>query len=279
MPLDEKDPNRRFEDFYSRIRYKDLSESGAGWRYLDMGPADGRTVVFLTGGLKHPLWSFPILGLLVDEYRVIAPVLPPVSDIDGLLDGIKRILDNESVSNCTMTGSSWGGNLVQCLTYKYPNIADKIILSNTGAMSSRLILPALKLHLKSTKKKPAEKVLAEYKKRVLALLSRPPEYSAFWASLIERFYTELFTYEDYITLIENQIGYLERYAFKISEKTCKKPVLYILTKDETASSKKVRENVKKLYPNIVCKEFETGGHAVALAHPDEFRETVGAFLS
>lgn len=272
--------NERFEKFYNQVFYKSINIDGIEWRYMDIGNPNGKPLVFLTGGFRHALWSFSTLDLFLDEYRVLAPCYPLINDLDAVIDGIKFIIEHESIQNCYMIGSSWGGSMVQCFTYKYPEIADKIVLSNTGAIFSKLMIPVLKLHKKMLGLQSKEKVLSDYKKKALGFWSKPQIYQKFWANLIERFYTELFTYEDYVALIQNQIDYLERYAFKLIEKSAyKKPVLIISSKDETASTKKVRNKVKDLYEQQKYYEFDVGGHAVALAHPKEYKQLVQDFLN
>lgn len=270
---------RRFEEFCGKVSYKTARIGGVEWKYMDIGNQGGKVIIFFAGGLRHPLWSFSLLDLFVDEYRVVAPCYPPIGDLDSVLDGIRSILDTESVSHSYMMGSSWGGSMVQCFTYKYPDAADRIVLSNTGSVYSKLMIPALKLHRMSIARKSRDKVLSDYKKKILQLWSKPPEYAPFWADLIERYYTALFSYKDYVALIDNQVDYLERYAFSLIDRpTYMKPTLIISSEDETASTKKVRDKVRDLYQNHTYHEFKVGGHAVALSNPEEFRRLVCEFL-
>jgi pimeloyl-ACP methyl ester carboxylesterase len=271
--------NERFESFYSRAAYKDIRIDGSEWTYMDIGNPKGKPLVFLPGGLKHPLWSFGVLDLFLDEYRVISPCYPPIGDIDAVLDGVKCILDHESIDHCFMIGSSWGGSMVQCFSYKYPDVADKIVLSNTGSMYSKAMIPALKLYKFIIRVKKKEKVMAQWREQVLTLLGQPPAYRAFWEGLLDRFYEELFSYEDYVTMIQNQIEYMERYAFPmIKNPRYKKPVLIISSQDETAQTKAVRDKVRELYENHTYYEFDMGGHAVAIANPEKYKEIVLRFL-
>lgn len=271
--------NERFEAFYNQVSYKEISVDGIRWQYMDIGKRTGRPLVFLPGGLKHPLWSFGVLDLFLTEYRVISPCYPPIADLDVVLDGVKYILDHESIDHCFMIGSSWGGSMVQCFSYKYPEILDKIVLSNTGAMYGKALIPALKLYKFMMRVKKKEKVMAAWREQALKLLGQPPAYRAFWEGLMDRFYEELFSYEDYVTMIENQIEYMQRYAFQMIENhRYKKPVLIISSRDETAQTKAVRDKVRELYENHTYYEFDTGGHAVAIENPEQYREIVLRFL-
>jgi pimeloyl-ACP methyl ester carboxylesterase len=196
-----------------------------------------------------------------------------------VLDGIKSILENEGIERFYILGSSWGGTVAQCFTYKYPNTAEKIVLSNTGAYSSKLVLFALKMHLKSVLKKPRQKVLDQYGETVLKLLSKPDFLAMFWKGIMDQYYGELFTYEDYIAMIKQQIDYIEDYARKlITEPKFKGSVLIISAKDETAATKKVRKRTTSLYKDSSFVEFETGGHAVAAVHPEAYKKAVNDFI-
>ena len=271
--------NKRIDAFLDRVTYKEMMINGYTWKYMAVGNMEGKPVVFLPGGFRHPLWSFSVLDLFLDSYRIIAPCYPPICDLDHVIDGVKRILEHENMHNCHMMGSSWGGSMVQCMTYKYPDIADKIVLSNTGSVYSKLMIPALKLHKRMIMKQPKEKVLSDYRKKAMELWSKPPEYKEFWSGLLHRFYSELFGYDDYVALIQNQIDYIERYAFNLlKDPHYKKPVLIITSKDETASTRKVRSKVREIYENHRYYEFEIGGHAVALRNPDEYRKLVCSFF-
>lgn len=112
-------------------------------RYLDNGPADGRTLVLLHGiGASAERWS-RVIPTLSKYFRVITPDIvgfgysdkPTVEyTMDFFLDFFNVFLDSLDISKASMVGSSFGGHLATEFAIRFNRKIDRLVLASPAGM-------------------------------------------------------------------------------------------------------------------------------------------------
>jgi pimeloyl-ACP methyl ester carboxylesterase len=268
----------RFFSFAESTELREIDSGAFPRQYLDAGLRDGVPILFFTGGIKFPVFSFAVIEAYSRTCRVIAPVQPRCSTLGEYFEGIDAILEKEKIDSFHIAGSSWGGQIAQVAALRYPDRVRKIIFANTGVSSGRLLAFLLRLHRKSSARKDPGKVAREFKDRAFKLLVDQGEAGEFWKAIFDDLYERSMKYEDYLSLIDTQIDYVENYASEVIRKGFAGPVLILASRDETAGSAKVRAKLLKAYPHAQVHYFESGGHHPALLNQEEYRRAVEDFL-
>ena len=83
--------------FVEEAECKELASGAYLWQYLDLGPRVEPAVLFFTGGIKDPVYSFAVIEALKRHNRVIAPAQPRCSSLAEYFAGIEAILAQEKV--------------------------------------------------------------------------------------------------------------------------------------------------------------------------------------
>lgn len=274
-------PDEQRERFFrfvesQKIQVREIN--GVPVRFYDIGDSHKPALLVLTGGLKFPFYSFSVIDLFLEDFRVIAPAYPPEGDLEKLLRTLYALLQTLKVDKAFCLGTSWGGCMAQVFAHLFPDTIQKLVLANTGMPNSPFFRFLFRLYLSGIKERKAEKILKIYNEQILKLLTVPEEQAELWKAIIEDFYPSSFTFQDYKTLIMNQGDYLNRFAPDIAKHPSTIPCLIITSKNETAGSAKIRENLISCYPAAVIKEFEGGGHAPPVLFPEEYKTAVLSFL-
>lgn len=269
------------ERFFSFVRDAELCEIPAephAWRYLDVGPRDGKPLLFFTGGIKFPVFSFAVIEAFSRIRRVIAPVQPPCRTLAGFLEGVDAILEREGISAFSLAGSSWGGQVAQVAAIRYAGRVDKVVLANTGISSGAVLAFLLRLHRRMSARQAPRAVVEGFRARALKMLDDSGEAGPFWKAVLDDLYERHMSCEDYLTLIDMQIDYVQRYAPEVRKRGFAGPVLILASRDETAGSAGMTSALRKAYPHAQLHLFEAGGHHPALLHLEEYRRVVEGFL-
>ncbi|MBN2049875.1 MAG: alpha/beta hydrolase [Spirochaetales bacterium] len=268
----------RFFDFAGSFRLKSMETEGSVFRYFDGGKEGNPVLLVCTGGLKHPVFSYGIIDLFLEDFRVIAPVYPPEPNLERLLRGINRVLLELDIREAHCIGSSWGGCIAQSYAHLFPSSVKKLVLANTGMPSGFLYRFILRRYIKGLKEQKSAALLDGYRRQVLKLLSVPAEQAELWKAVIADLFPVLFTFRDYETLIRNQLDYIEDFVPEIAGNKSSIPCLVITSANETAGNRKMRKNLLSSYRSCGLKEFLDGGHAPPILYPEEYREAVTSFL-
>lgn len=117
--------------------------NGSMIRYLEDGPSDCKTLIFLHGiGASAERWS-RVIPTLSREYRVIAPDIigfgysdKPVVEytMDFFIDFFESFLDNLGISEASIIGSSLGGHIATEFAIRFPHMVEKLVLVSPAGM-------------------------------------------------------------------------------------------------------------------------------------------------
>jgi len=278
------DLRQQLFDCAARAERKHVTLGHLTWEYLDLAPTGGPAenaalpVVFFAGGAKLAIYSFAVIDALSQHNRVIAVSQPGCTTIQEHFDGVSLILQREGIDGFHVAGSSWGGCVAQAAALQYANRIERTILSSTGLPGGRAVSLMLKVYLASIRRARPEKVVADFRKRALALLTGDADTDALWQGLFADVYDRHMTHGEYVSLIQTQIDYVDHYAKAVAQAKWPKPVLVITTADEVAGNKGWRDALPQAYPAAQVHVLERGGHHPALGAREEYRELIARFL-
>lgn len=116
-------------------------------RYRCAGPPDKPVVLLIHGiaGSSHT-WE-PLIDLLAEDYRVIAPDLPghgasdqPAGDysLGAYAAGLRDLLAILDVPSATLVGHSLGGGIAMQLAYQHPECCERMVLVDSGGLGSEV---------------------------------------------------------------------------------------------------------------------------------------------
>ncbi|MFX0125146.1 MAG: alpha/beta fold hydrolase, partial [Candidatus Hodarchaeota archaeon] len=118
--------------FQQQHETKEIILNGVKWKYYDLGNLESDfALVFLHGtiGSKEIFWIQ--MQSLMKIYRIVSFDLPPIVGVDKLSLGIYEILDKCGIKKILLLGTSFGGYLAQYYSFKYKEMVQKLVLSNT----------------------------------------------------------------------------------------------------------------------------------------------------
>lgn len=123
-----------------------ISVCGVQYRYILEGKDNGRTLVFLNGGMNTlEMWMDYVDGLS-DDFRVLLFDYPQqLRTNQELVAGMHAFFRKLGIEKPVFVGASDGGMVAQIFVQKYPGEAGGLILISTGGMDADT--------LKSLKKK------------------------------------------------------------------------------------------------------------------------------
>jgi pimeloyl-ACP methyl ester carboxylesterase len=210
---------------------------------------------------------------------VIAPAQPPCDTLTEFFSGIDAILSAESIDRFAVCGSSWGGQVAQVAMLRYGDRVERAVLSSTGMSVGRFLSFVLKMYRRSITRKHPETVVANFRKRALKLLGESPEAEAFWTAVFDDLFEKTMSFDDYLTLINTQIDYVETYGPELVKYRFPNPVLILRARDETAGGGKMITALRRAYPHAEEYRFDAGGHHPALFHAVEYRRVIERFFT
>jgi pimeloyl-ACP methyl ester carboxylesterase len=268
----------RFFTFVKAAELREIPAEPYARRYLDVGPRDGKPLLFFTGGVKFPVFSFAVIEAFSRIRRVIAPVQPACRTLAGFFEGVDAILEGEGISSFAVAGSSWGGQIAQVAAMRYAGRVHKAVLANTGISSGAVLTMFLRLHRWTSARQAPRVVVEGFRVRALKMLDDASEAGPFWKAAFDDLYERSMSCEDYLSLIDTQIDYVRRYAPEVRKRGFAGPVLILASGDETTGSADMKRALRKAYPHAELHTFEAGGHHPALLHLEEYRRVVEGFL-
>ena len=125
---------------------KYITVDGAQYRYILDGKEDGKTLVFLNGGMNTlEMWMDYVDGLSGDYQVLLFDYPQELRTNQELVTGMHAFFEKLGVESPVFIGASDGGMVAQIYVQKYPNETGGMVLISTGGMDENT--------LKSLKKK------------------------------------------------------------------------------------------------------------------------------
>lgn len=132
--------------FKENYQCENMNVNGSNFRYVLGGKKDGKTLVFLNGGMNTLEMWMNYVGALANEYQVLLFDYPQeLKTNQELVLGIHEFFEKMDIMNPVFIGASDGGMVSQIYIQKYPKEVGGLVLISTGGMDEAT--------LKSFKKK------------------------------------------------------------------------------------------------------------------------------
>lgn len=273
----ERAPLRNFRQTHP---YKQVSSGGVTWHYLACGQGEN-TFLLLPGGLRVPDAAYQLIEALEKDFKIIAPAYPPVTSASALVGGLTAILEKEQVAQAFVFGASYGGGMAQLFLLKHPDKVAKIILANTGILTTPKEVKLLRLLLPILRRLPG-RVLRLFLKRALinlVLKSVNAEQAVFWRA----FFDELFSYRlekaDCLSHFEVALDAGERWQIRPEDFKVKPGQMLIIESDRDVIKPEEQAALKALFPLAQVYTFTQTGHTPWITSPQEYLRVIREFLA
>jgi len=115
------------------------------------------SVVVVHGGPGGPGEMAPVARCLSKTQGVLEP-LQTKNSIDGQVQELKHIMENNSKHPVTLIGWSWGAWLSYILTAKYPKLVKKLILVSSGPFEAKYAKQIMDTRMNRLSEKEREKL-------------------------------------------------------------------------------------------------------------------------
>ena len=132
--------SEKLKSFTAAHPCKHLTAAGAQFRYVLDGKGDGKTLVFLNGGMNTmEMWMDYVDGLS-DSCRVLLFDYPQeLRTNQALVAGMHAFFEALGIENPIFVGASDGGMVAQIYVQKYPGETGGLVLISTGGMDANTL--------------------------------------------------------------------------------------------------------------------------------------------
>lgn len=132
--------SKKFKSFTTAHPYKEITIHGARFRYILSGKEDGKTLIFLNGGMNTLEMWMDYVDNLSSDFRVLLFDYPQeLRTNQELVIGMHAFFQKLSVKNPIFIGVSDGGMVAQIYVQKYPGESGGLILISTGGMDENTL--------------------------------------------------------------------------------------------------------------------------------------------
>ncbi|UCG01262.1 MAG: alpha/beta hydrolase [Candidatus Heimdallarchaeota archaeon] len=237
------------------------------WKYYDIGNMGSDiAIVFLHGTIGNEEIFWIQMESLMSTYRIISFDLPPIIGVDALSQGIYEILSKFNVKRIVLIGTSFGGYLAQFFSFKYKEMVQKLVLSNTFK-TTHLYNQKYKRLLMLEKLIPTFLIKRFMRKGLLSL-----EHERTRDYLLSQLKHQL-TKKTLMARLKSFITDVELNNAPIDQ------VLIIETIKDPLVPEQLQDELKKAYPEASVKTFgKEANHFPYLTMGDDYTRTLIDFL-
>lgn len=267
-----------YKDFKSGLSVKSVNVSGVKWEYITSGESKD-VLLILNGGLRVADSAFKYVNLFKDAFKVVVPTYPPLTSLDEILEGVKKIIEIESNRKLFVLCQSYGGMIGECLIQKYPYITDRIIISGTGPIKATLKnLFQLKFRTFLISLLPDNIVSKIYKKNLIDVITYSESEKDFWIKFLNSVFDNNLGKKDALSHFKTSLDAIKNYSFNNRENRYKGDVLCVRGEDDLLIGSEDIDGLKKYYNQMIFKVISKAGHTSAFQNPKKFYEIVIDFL-
>lgn len=132
--------SQELELFVSAHTYESINAGGGTFRYVLSGEKNGKTLVFLNGGMNTlEMWMRYVDNLSVDYQVLLFNYPQEFRTNQALVEGIHEFLAKLKITQPVFIGASDGGMVAQIYTQKYQREVGGLVLVSTGGMDAATI--------------------------------------------------------------------------------------------------------------------------------------------
>ncbi|GEM_PF-494732 len=120
----------KFNAFRHQHPPRQANINGTTWEYILGGNPSGQPLVLLPGGLGTAESSWRMFTQLDRQaYRLVCPSYPgQIGTMNGLADGLAKILQEERISSADIVGGAYGSMLAQVFIHRHLEMASRLVL-------------------------------------------------------------------------------------------------------------------------------------------------------
>ena len=277
--------SEKIQSFTTAHPCENVTVDGAQFRYILSGKTDGKTLVFLNGGMNTlGMWMDYVDGLS-DVCRVLLFDYPQeLRTNQELVVGMHAFFQKFGIKDPIFIGASDGGMVAQIYTLKYPDEVGGLILISTGGMDANT-LKSLKrkyrfalLMLWYLKRCNYEKMKPKLIKLGMShIRNESAEEVAYAQDMFDTIFRDYQQEKDVhisglLADLMNQIPVTASDFAAVQGK-----ILLILPNQDFFSGKMQEDLIKLMHdPKIV---YVSGGHLSTVLKADDYVRTIRNFLS
>jgi pimeloyl-ACP methyl ester carboxylesterase len=262
---------------FRHIPEKCVRVGAAEWRYRVIGSATQALLAIPGGELVNDL-GFEFALAISDTHRVVYPAYPRVSSIEELADGLCAILDAENIEQAAILGASFGGSVAQVLVRRHPERIRELILSNTG-VPLRHLAPAKEILEWIFRALPWPVATNLLRKVLLRAVDPAGAAGEFWATYLDELLSLRLSKADVLSNLRIQHDYYRRFRFTPGDLGNWPGRILIAESDTDVIGPRLRQALRRTYPNAEVHTFHKGGHATMFLRFDEYLAMVREFLA
>lgn len=132
--------SQELELFVSAHAYESINAGGGTFRYVLSGEKNGKTLVFLNGGMNTlEMWMRYVDNLSADYQVLLFNYPQEFRTNQALVEGIHEFLAKLKITQPVFIGASDGGMVAQIYTQKYQREVGGLVLVSTGGMDAATI--------------------------------------------------------------------------------------------------------------------------------------------
>ena len=259
-----------------QVEHKTTYFMGIPWGYFVVGNGTQGLLV-LSGSLGGGREIACLAARFAANRRIIVPEYSPVATMKNCLDGIHRMWQAEGLEKGAVYGGSFGGLLAQCWVRYYPSLVSHMALSGAAcpdpsraSANRRLlrVLPVIPLGL-------IRRLLRLALRRMLAKSVKNREtWMQEYMGLVEKL-----SKEDLASRYQIAIDFDENFRFASSDLPDWPGKILILEGDvDRIAGKRVRNELRALYPQATVHTFQGAGHSAIFTHTEEWLSVMKEFL-
>jgi pimeloyl-ACP methyl ester carboxylesterase len=255
-------------------------EHGGGhtWEYIVSGTG-AETLLLLPGGIRSAEMWWPLINHFEDRYRVIAVSYPLVEQMGPIVEALEAILAAENVLQTHVIGTSLGGMVAQCLVHRYPDVIDRLILSNTIAPEPAYAR-GLRRGLGIINALPTWFVRRSLRANVLRMRGAPRDQQRLRRAYLSERFADAPVKAEVASVYRCTIDYCANYRFTPGDLTGWGGRVFIIeSRDDESFSRGQRARLRALYPEAPVHTFQKAGHTPAYSQPDDYAAVLEQFLT
>lgn len=270
--------------FQANHTYRERKISGGTFRYILSGKKDGKTLVFLNGGMNRLEMWMSYVDALAEDYQVLLFNYPQeLKTNQELVTGMHEFFKVLGVEQPFFIGASDGGMVAQIYAQKYHGEVGGMVLISTGGMEEKTLRSLKKkyffapLMLFYMKHCNYEKLKPKLLKATMRhIRDESEEQIAYAKDMFETIFKEYKKEKDVhisglLADLMNQTPVTEKDFEKLEGK-----VLLLLPNQDFFSGKMQEDLIRLMHdPKI---RYVSGGHLSTILKADDYIRTIRSFL-
>ena len=277
--------SEKLKSFAAAHPSETVTAGGARFRYILSGKADGKTLVFLNGGMNTlEMWMDYADGLSGDCRVLLFDYPQELRTNQTLVTGMHALFQTLGIENPVFVGASDGGMVAQIYVQKYPGETGGLILISTGGMDANTLkslkrkyffAPLMLWYMKHCNYEKLKPTLI--KAGMSHIRNESAEEIAYAQDMFETIFRD-YPQEKDVHISGLLADLMNQTPVTETDFAALKGKILLILPDQDFFSGKMQDDLKKLMhdPEVA---YVSGGHLSTVVKADDYIRTIRAFLS